>query len=159
MNDKERRGDAETRGRGEKEDLSLSNVSASPRPRVSASSLRVFCAVELPARARERAAEHAARLRERFSEVRASWPRAENLHLTLKFLGEIEEGRAEALSKAAGRVAEKSRPFKLSIEGAGAFPTARRPARALARSHGFFERPRAASKPPRRRMRARRLQT
>lgn len=84
--------------------------------------LRVFCAVELPAEARERAAEHAARLRERFREVRASWPRAENLHLTLKFLGEIEVGRAEVLSKAAGRAAAKSQPFTLTIEGAGAFP-------------------------------------
>ncbi|HJU53348.1 MAG TPA: RNA 2',3'-cyclic phosphodiesterase [Pyrinomonadaceae bacterium] len=96
---------------------SLHPSSLRPHPFV-----RVFCAVELPTEARERAAEHAARLRERFSEVRASWPRAENLHLTLKFLGEIEEGRVEALSKAAERAARLSRPFKLSIEGAGAFP-------------------------------------
>lgn len=84
--------------------------------------MRVFCAVELPEEARERAAEHAALLRERFRDVRASWPRAENLHLTLKFLGEMEERRVEALSNAAGRAAEDSQPFTLKIEGAGAFP-------------------------------------
>ncbi len=84
--------------------------------------VRVFCAVELPIAARARAAEHAALLRERFREVRASWPRAENLHLTLKFLGEIEESRVEALSKAAGRAASDSRRFTLKLEGAGAFP-------------------------------------
>ncbi len=84
--------------------------------------VRVFCAVELPSEARERAAAHAARLRERFKEVRASWPRADNLHLTLKFLGEIEESRVALLSAAAARAAEKSVPFELAIEGAGAFP-------------------------------------
>jgi RNA 2',3'-cyclic 3'-phosphodiesterase len=86
------------------------------------SSLRVFCAVELPPEVRALAAAHAARLRERESEARASWPRAENLHLTLKFLGEIEPARAEALSGAAARAAIGVRPFDLTIEGAGAFP-------------------------------------
>ncbi|HKQ51183.1 MAG TPA: RNA 2',3'-cyclic phosphodiesterase [Pyrinomonadaceae bacterium] len=84
--------------------------------------LRVFCAVEVPSEVRERAAAHASRLRERFSEVRASWPRAENLHLTLKFLGEIEESRVALLRAAAARAAEKSTAFELTIEGAGAFP-------------------------------------
>ncbi len=84
--------------------------------------MRVFCAVELPAEVRQRAAEHAARLRERFKEVRASWPRAENLHLTLKFLGEIEENRVALLRGAAARAAEESQPFELTVEGAGAFP-------------------------------------
>jgi 2'-5' RNA ligase len=78
--------------------------------------------VELPEEARARAAEHAALLRGRFREVRASWPRVENLHLTLKFLGEIEESRVEVLSNAAGRAAADSRPFTLRLEAAGAFP-------------------------------------
>ena len=78
--------------------------------------------MELPPEARARAAAHAASLRERFKEVRASWPRAENLHLTLKFLGEIEEARVALLSAAAARSAEESEPFELTIEGAGAFP-------------------------------------
>lgn len=83
---------------------------------------RVFCAIELPHEVRRRAAEHAALLRERTNEVRASWPRAENLHLTLKFLGEIEQGRVEELSHAAERAVQNTRPFNLNIEGAGAFP-------------------------------------
>ena len=84
--------------------------------------MRVFCAVELPAEVRQRAAEHAAGLRGRFKEVRASWPRAENLHLTLKFLGEIEESRVALLTGAAARAAGESQPFELTVEGAGAFP-------------------------------------
>ena len=84
--------------------------------------VRVFCAVELPQEVRARAAEHASRLRERFTEVRASWPHADNLHLTLKFLGGIAQTRVEALSNAASRAAGSIQPFGLTLEGAGAFP-------------------------------------
>lgn len=111
--------------------------------------MRVFCAVELPAEVRARAAEHAALLRERFKEVRASWPRAENLHLTLKFLGEIEESRAALVSAAAARAAGESQPFGLTVEGAGAFPPRGAPrvlwlgvrdeSGGLARLHGRLE--------------------
>ena len=83
---------------------------------------RVFCAVELPLKVRARAADHAARLRDRSAETRASWPRADNLHLTLKFLGEIARTRVEALSNAAARAALSIQPFDLTIKGAGAFP-------------------------------------
>lgn len=83
---------------------------------------RVFCAVELPPEVRARTSDHAARLRECSTQTRASWPRADNLHLTLKFLGEIAQTRVEELSIAASRAALSVQPFNLTIEGAGAFP-------------------------------------
>jgi 2'-5' RNA ligase len=83
---------------------------------------RVFCAVELPSEVRSRAAEYVARLRDAVPDARASWPRAENLHLTLKFLGEIARSRVEMLSNAASRAAQNSQAFKLTIEGTGSFP-------------------------------------
>ena len=83
---------------------------------------RVFCAVELPTEVRARVAEHIAHLRGALPNVRASWERAEKLHITLKFLGEIEQRRVEALSRAAARAAESAQGFELGIEGAGAFP-------------------------------------
>jgi len=86
------------------------------------SKLRVFCAIELPADVRARAAEHIAHLRERAPDVRASWERAEKMHITLKFLGEIESSRVTDLRSAAERAAGNVAPFDLSIEGAGAFP-------------------------------------
>ncbi|HUQ33364.1 MAG TPA: RNA 2',3'-cyclic phosphodiesterase [Pyrinomonadaceae bacterium] len=85
-------------------------------------SVRVFCAVELPLEVRERIAEAIARLREAAPGVRASWERTEKLHITLKFLGEIEQERVEALSNAAQRSASVNSPFTLKVEGAGAFP-------------------------------------
>lgn len=83
---------------------------------------RVFCAIELPPEVRARVAEHIARLRDAGPHVRASWDRAEKLHVTLKFLGEIEQTRVEALTRAAARAAESVQGFELGIEGAGAFP-------------------------------------
>lgn len=124
MSDGKRRGDTETRGRGEKEKRKVSSsvLAASPRRPVSASSLRVFCAIELPAEVRARAAQAIARLREAVPGVRASWERVEKLHLTLKFLGEIERERVETLSGAASRAAQDSTSFILALSGASAFP-------------------------------------
>jgi 2'-5' RNA ligase len=83
----------------------------------------MFCAIELPHALRERAAAHVATLRSEARGARISWARAENLHLTLKFLGEIPKTRVAALSEAASRAGLKSQSFNLTIEGAGSFPT------------------------------------
>ncbi|MFL6256134.1 MAG: RNA 2',3'-cyclic phosphodiesterase [Pyrinomonadaceae bacterium] len=85
-------------------------------------SLRLFFAVELPGEIREAAAAHAARLRHEFPAARASWTRPESLHLTLKFLGEVEAIRLDALQHAAVTAAAALAPFALTIEGAGTFP-------------------------------------
>lgn len=84
--------------------------------------LRLFFAVELPGEVREAAAAHVGRLRRDFPEVRASWPRPEGLHVTLKFLGEVDSSRLESLTRAGAAAAAGMAPFGLSVEGAGAFP-------------------------------------
>lgn len=83
---------------------------------------RTFCAIELPDEVRGRVGELAARLREAFPRARASWVRPGSLHLTLKFIGEIEPRRVEDLSAAAGRAAESCGPFGLTVAEAGTFP-------------------------------------
>ena len=88
--------------------------------------LRLFVAVTLPPEARDALARVIATLRDAgLRGVRTVAP--EGVHVTLKFLGNVEAGRvpalAEALDAAAGGVA----PFELAVEGAGAFPDARAP--------------------------------
>ena len=85
-------------------------------------SIRVFCAVELPEEIRTAVAAHASRLRREFPDARASWPRPEALHVTLKFIGQVEAARVEALAHAAGAAVEGCKPFQLSIEESGTFP-------------------------------------
>lgn len=89
---------------------------------------RLFCAVELTEEARAAAFAHLTRLRATLAApARVSWERAEKLHLTLKFFGEVEAGRAEALAAALARAAEGARPLALRLEAAGVFPSAARP--------------------------------
>jgi RNA 2',3'-cyclic 3'-phosphodiesterase len=83
---------------------------------------RVFVAIELSSDVRRRMTEHIERLRNAFPDVRASWTRTENLHLTLKFLGDTPVAKIEALSQAAHRAANMIGPFEIVVGGCGAFP-------------------------------------
>ena len=50
-----------------------------------------------------------------------------NLHVTLKFLGQIEAALVEPIAEAIGAVAARTPPFELGVHGLGAFPTPARP--------------------------------
>ena len=69
-------------------------------------------------------------LRQRREKLPVKWVRPENIHLSLKFLGEVEEAREPelraALNQAAGGGSEP-RPLTLQITGFGVFPDYRRP--------------------------------
>lgn len=83
---------------------------------------RVFVAIELPAAVRRKLIEHIDRLRDSVPEARASWVREGNLHLTLKFLGDIPLTSLEKLSAAASIATARVEPFEIVVEGCGAFP-------------------------------------
>ena len=85
-------------------------------------SWRVFCAVELPSSVRKKLIDHISRLRELAPEVQASWGREQNLHLTLKFLGQVPTSRLDRLSNAAAKATTGLATIELSIEETGAFP-------------------------------------
>ncbi len=55
------------------------------------------------------------------------WVRAESIHLTLRFLGEIAETRTAELLERAGEVLDRVRPFEAVARMARYFPSARRP--------------------------------
>ena len=83
---------------------------------------RLFCAVEIPVAVRHALVSHAARLRELFPEVPASWTREDNLHLTIKFIGEVEGTRSVSLSEAAMRAAAAVERFTIVANTPGVFP-------------------------------------
>jgi len=83
---------------------------------------RVFIAIELPAIVRQKLKAHIDGLRSTLPDVRASWNREDNLHLTLKFLGDIPVARVETLAQAAQRAASKVEAFEIVIGGCGSFP-------------------------------------
>jgi 2'-5' RNA ligase len=85
----------------------------------------VFAAIEPPEPVRAELDRLRGRLRA--CGARVAWPSTENMHLTLRFYGELDEsaaGAAEALLEAA---CKNAAPIPLSVRGAGAFPSTRRP--------------------------------
>ncbi len=88
-------------------------------------SVRCFVAVELDDAVRRRLADIQQRLKETGAAVR--WSKPENLHLTLKFLGEIDDENVGAACTIVERVAAESDAFEVEFAGLGAFPSRRRP--------------------------------
>lgn len=88
---------------------------------------RTFIAIEIPPAIRHDIREHINQLRAAFPDVRASWIREDNMHLTLKFLGNIPVERIPALSDAITEAAHEINPFDLVISGCGTFPPHGRP--------------------------------
>jgi len=83
---------------------------------------RVFCAIELPSLVIEKISEHILRLRAAAPDSPASWSRPENVHLTLKFIGEIGQNRVADLSQAAAAAVAGFSPFEILIKNTGSFP-------------------------------------
>jgi 2'-5' RNA ligase len=86
---------------------------------------RTFIAVEVSEAMRAAAVA----LQQAFAKTGAGvkWVTPESLHVTLLFLGEVDDRELHAVCRAAQQVAAKLPPFNLRIGGVGAFPTARRP--------------------------------
>ena len=90
---------------------------------MSEATLRCFLAIELEASAREAIARKASELAGELPGARLT--PAENLHLTLKFMGELAQSAVEQLAEqAAARLAREPR-FEVTLAGLGAFPNAR----------------------------------
>jgi 2'-5' RNA ligase len=83
---------------------------------------RVFCAVELPSLVREKISEHITRLLTVAPNSPTSWVRPENIHLTLKFVGDIPLDRVKDLTQAAANAATGFCPFEIVIGNTGSFP-------------------------------------
>lgn len=87
--------------------------------------MRLFLAVELPAPLRERLAALQSRLRPDSAGWR--WARPEGIHLTLRFLGEVEAQRDSACRSAWREAVRPLPPFRFALEGLGRFPPGGRP--------------------------------
>ena len=84
-------------------------------------SFRTFIAIELPQDLRARVRDHINRLRRELPEVSASWSRDDNLHLTLRFLGNVAVAELPNVSGAVERALNPGLPFELTISGCGVF--------------------------------------
>ena len=79
----------------------------------------------LPDDLRQRLATEIQRLRPHAASV--AWVAPANLHVTLKFLGQVDEARAPAVADALRSASARHRAFDLALRGLGAFPSPTRP--------------------------------
>ena len=82
--------------------------------------MRLFIAVDLPASVRQEVAAFQQDLKNSGADVK--WVEMDNLHLTLKFLGDTKESRAGELKQTLGAAVKGKSPFEIHLEGIGAFP-------------------------------------
>jgi 2'-5' RNA ligase len=87
--------------------------------------LRAFIAIELPAETAQGLAAIQTRLQSQRLNLR--WVRPANIHLTLKFLGDIATDATDGIITAMEISAARTQPFELTLQGLGVFPGLRRP--------------------------------
>jgi 2'-5' RNA ligase len=86
--------------------------------------VRTFIAVELSEDVRSQAVRLIDRLAR--SDAKVKWVGPENMHLTVKFLGDVPEEQIASVCAAVGDAVRASAPFEAELRGAGAFPNAAR---------------------------------
>jgi RNA 2',3'-cyclic 3'-phosphodiesterase len=85
--------------------------------------MRLFTAIDLPADARLRLERLLSALR---PEAPIKWSPLDNLHITMKFIGEWPEERLEEIHEALAHVTPRA-PFEVSLRGLGWYPNERAP--------------------------------
>ncbi|HXQ72402.1 MAG TPA: RNA 2',3'-cyclic phosphodiesterase, partial [Pyrinomonadaceae bacterium] len=87
----------------------------------------MFCAFELPPTLRRSINDHAQRVREAVPDAAASWSRPENIHLTMKFFGNVDQAKVPVISAAVARVVKEFSPIQIEVGKTGVFPRPSRP--------------------------------
>src|SRR5438093_475994 len=87
--------------------------------------VRTFLGIDLGEKIRERLVSLQEQLAIEAPDVK--WVEPENLHITLLFLGEVQQREVLDICRAAQKAVAKLPAFSARIEGAGAFPNLRRP--------------------------------
>lgn len=87
--------------------------------------MRVFIAFELPSAVKAAAVAVQQALMK--SEANVGWVRAEGMHLTLKFLGEVSESQLSGIEKALESAVPGTGSIKVAVRGLGVFPNPKNP--------------------------------
>jgi len=81
--------------------------------------LRAFIAIELPKELQDALDKQTTRLRQSLGDDLVRWIPTQNMHLTLKFIGNIAVSHVEFLKQLITQTADSHSPFDLQISGIG----------------------------------------
>ncbi len=88
--------------------------------------LRAFIAIDIPPEIKKAISSQTAGLRRELDRT-VRWVATENIHLTLKFLGEVSSTGLQLLTQVIHAECAQTAPFPISVETLGCFPNLRRP--------------------------------
>lgn len=84
---------------------------------------RIFIAADISNDAKMNVAEYIENLRRDFANLKVGWERSEKLHITLKFLGDVENKKITELIEVIENIAVGFSKFPISIKQNGVFPS------------------------------------
>jgi len=87
--------------------------------------VRIFIAALIPEEIRTRLTNYINSLKHNIDGVK--WEKSEKLHVTLKFLGDVDESKVEEISNLLGKLAHGYSPFNMGILDFGGFPDLKHP--------------------------------
>lgn len=87
--------------------------------------MRTFFCIELSDEVTSKLAKIIASFRNN-TEAKVNWVDKENLHITMKFLGNIDPGKTETIKEKSKKAADSVSPFKMTLDKIGVFPNLRR---------------------------------
>jgi 2'-5' RNA ligase len=89
--------------------------------------IRAFIAIDLPPDVQDCLEQVSANLKEQVGEKSVRWVSVPNIHLTLKFLGDVSENNLDVLKEIIRAEAALQKPMEFSVGRLGAFPKMVRP--------------------------------
>jgi len=105
--------------------MKIVNISDQRGKQAEARTKRLFFAVNLPHAVTSRLDNLSATFGVPAGHVR--WVRGENMHITLKFLGDVEDSAIPKLCDAARKAVDGFSPMRIAVEGMGVFPNHEKP--------------------------------
>jgi len=91
------------------------------------SAIRAFIAIDFPTEIHQRLDQLTGELKSRLPNVPIRWVPGKNIHLTLKFLGDVSTTNLEMLYAIVRSEADKHSVFEIGVGELGAFPSIKRP--------------------------------
>lgn len=79
---------------------------------------RIFVAINLPSDIKKKLFLYS----EKWSELPAKWTPKDNLHITLEFLGDVDDQELADICQAVGEIAKKHTSFSIGLQQVGYFP-------------------------------------
>ena len=87
--------------------------------------IRSFIAIEISESVRDKIADLQEELKKYKEHI--SWTKPDNIHVTVKFLGDIEESKTKSIGESLTIATKELQPFNFFVKELGVFPNFRRP--------------------------------